>query len=73
MKPFRLMRNLRFGKIYTCIENASQGTLEAIVQRSSAKKGVLVNFSKFAADHLCQRLFFNELAGRTPVPGSFFK
>ena len=27
------------------------------------KKGVLRNFAKFTEKHLCQRLFFNNLAG----------
>ena len=30
------------------------------------KKGVLRNFTKFTGKHLCQRLFFNKVAG----PGS---
>ena len=28
------------------------------------KKGVLRNFAKFTGKHLCQRLFFNKVAGR---------
>ena len=39
-------------------------------------KGVLRNFAKFAGKHLCQRLFFNKVAGlriRVPkVPFRFF-
>ena len=27
-------------------------------------KGVLENFAKFAGKHLCQRLFFNKVAGQ---------
>ena len=30
------------------------------------KKGVLKNFAKFAGKHLCQSLFFNEVAGLRP-------
>ena len=30
--------------------------------RSSVKKGVLKNFSKFTGKHLCQSLFFNKAA-----------
>ena len=30
------------------------------------KKGVLKNFAKFTGKHLCQRLFFNEVAGLRP-------
>ena len=29
------------------------------------KKGVLRNFAKFIGKHLCQSLFFNEVAGPT--------
>ena len=32
-------------------------------QRCSVKKGVLKNFAKFTRKHLCQRLFFNKVAG----------
>ena len=28
------------------------------------KKGVLRNFAKFTGKHLCQRLFFNKVAGQ---------
>ena len=31
--------------------------------RCSAKKAVLRNFAKFTEKHLCQRLFFNKVAG----------
>ena len=30
------------------------------------KKGVLRNFTKFTGKQLCQSLFFNKVAGRTP-------
>ena len=29
----------------------------------SFKKGALKNFAKFTEEHLCQRLFFNKVAG----------
>ena len=32
-------------------------------RRSSVRKGVLRNFAKFTAKHLCQSLFFNKVAG----------
>ena len=32
-------------------------------QKCSMKKGALTNFTKFAGKHLCQGLFFNEVAG----------
>ena len=31
------------------------------------KKGVLKNFTKFTGKHLCQSLFFNEVAGLRPT------
>ena len=36
-------------------------------QRSSIKKGVLRNFTKFTGKHLCQSLFFNKVAGLRPA------
>ena len=39
--------------------------IEAIVER--CKKGVLRNFTKFTGKHLCQGLFFNEVAGLRPA------
>ena len=35
---------------------------EAVTQRYSVRKGVLRNFAKFTGKHLCQSLFFNEVA-----------
>ena len=35
----------------------------AVVRMCSVKKGVLRNFAKFTRKHLCQRLFFNKVAG----------
>ena len=36
-------------------------------QRCSIKKGVLKNFAKFIGKHLCQSVFFNEVAGLRPA------
>ena len=36
---------------------------EAVVRRCSVKKIFLRNFVKFTGKHLCQRLFFNKVAG----------
>ena len=36
-------------------------------RRCSVKKDVLRNFAKFTGKHLCQRLFFNSLAGLRPA------
>ena len=36
-------------------------------RRCSVKKTVLKNFGKFTAKHLCQNLFFNKVAGLSPV------
>ena len=38
-------------------------TTDAVVRRCSVKKNVLRNFAKFTGKHLCQRLFFNKVAG----------
>ena len=35
-------------------------------RRCSITKGVLRNFAKFTAKHLCQSLFFNKVAGLRP-------
>ena len=35
-------------------------------QRCSVKIGVLRNFAKFTGKHLCQRLFYNKVAGLRP-------
>ena len=40
---------------------------EAVVQRCSAKKGVLKNFAKFTEIHLCQSLLFKKVAGLGPA------
>ena len=37
------------------------------------KKGVLKNFIKFIGKYLCQRLFFNKVAGLRPEAGYFIK
>ena len=39
---------------------------EAVAQMYSVKKGVLRNFAKFTGKLLCQRLFFNKVAGLRP-------
>ena len=36
-------------------------------RRCSVEKGVLRNFAKFTGKHLCQRLFFNKVAGLRPA------
>ena len=36
------------------------------------KKGALRNFTKFTGKHLCQRLFFNKVAGLQLVAASDF-
>ena len=37
------------------------------------KKGFLRNFTKFTGKHLCQRLFFNKVAGLRPEACNFIK
>ena len=44
-------------------------------RRCSVRKGVLRNFAKFTGKQLCQRLFFNKVAGHRyyrTSPGDFF-
>ena len=36
-------------------------------ERCSVKKGVPRNFTKFLGKHLCQRLFFDKVAGFRPA------
>ena len=36
-------------------------------RRCSVRKGVLRNFAKFTGKHLCQRFFFNKVAGLRPA------
>ena len=43
-------------------ENSSRSSRPEV----SCKKGVLRNFTKFTGKHLCQRLFFNKVAGLRP-------
>ena len=40
-------------------------------RRCSVKKGVLRNFAKFTGKHLCQRLFFDKVAGLRPLAQVF--
>ena len=42
-------------------------------QRCSVKKGVRRNFAKFMGKHLCQSLFYNEVAGLWPKACNFIK
>ena len=37
------------------------------------KKGIIKNFTKFTGKHLCQRLFFNKVAGLRPGTCNFIK
>ena len=37
---------------------------ETVARRCSVRKGVLRNFVKFTAKHLCQSLFFNKFTGQ---------
>ena len=50
---------------------------EKLLNRSSraevfCKKGVLRNFAKFTRKHLCQRLFFNKVAGLGEISKNTF-
>ena len=42
----------------------SRGMYRSSQRRCSKEKGVLKNFAKFTGKNLCQRLFFNKVAGQ---------
>ena len=42
-------------------------------QRCSVRKGILRNFAKFTGKHLCQVLFYNEVADPQPEPATLLK
>ena len=46
----------------TTIIIRSSKTIRSSHRRCSVRKGVLRNFAKFIGKHLCQGLFFNEVA-----------
>ena len=43
------------------------GALRSSHWRCSVRKGVLRNFAHFTGKHLCQSLFFNQVAGLSPA------
>ena len=51
----------RIFKVLTIIKASSK--FRSTHQRCSVREGVLRNFAKFTGKHLCQSLFFNEVAG----------
>ena len=56
------IRQLSFWwKGFTFLKNKSH--YRSSHRRCSERKGVLSNFAKFTGKHLCQSLFFNEVAG----------
>ena len=57
-------RTLLFIKVYCYSEIYLTAMFRSSHRRCSVKKGVLRNFAKFTGKHLCQRLFFNKVAGR---------
>ena len=47
--------------------NGNEVSTKAVVRRCSVlKKGIPKNFTKFTGKHLCQNLFFNQVAGLRP-------
>ena len=50
-----------------CLITLTRIILRSSHRRCSVKKGVLRNFAKFTGKHLCQRLFFNKVAGLRPA------
>ena len=55
-----------------CSQNIQWTAIEQILTKDSRSKvfwnkGVSINFAKFTRKHLCQKLFFDEVAGLQPV------
>ena len=48
-------------------DNWYDKTLEAVAQKCSVRKGVLIKLTKFTGKHLCQSLFFIEVVGLRPA------
>ena len=49
------------------VSNSSLFIYRSSGSEVSCRKGVLRNFAKYTGKHLCQSLFFNEVAGIRPV------
>ena len=58
---------LLFVKAYCYSEIYLTAMFRSTHRRCSVRKGVLRNFAKFTGKHLCQRLFFNKVAGLRPA------
>ena len=56
---FKVMRHIENPGVATTVFGSSH-------RRCSIRKGALKNFTKFTGKHLCQSLFFNEVAGLRP-------
>ena len=58
---------LIFGKVFfwesSVFDSVLKQRKEAVAQRCFFQKVVLRNLAKFTGKHLCQSLFFNEVAG----------
>ena len=71
LSPTNLPQQLLYG---TCVtEKCSIRGLQKVQKQPAevlCKKGVLRNFAKFTEKQLCQRLFFNKVAG---WPATLFK
>ena len=65
--PLRILTYLDLPCLISTDNSKSFQKLEAVVQRSSVKKGVLKNFAKLPGKRLCQSLFFNKISGLKPA------
>ena len=70
-KPSYLRRGFLFVSwLVFALLNIDSSQYRSSRPKMFCKKGVLRNFAKFTGKHLCQRLFFNKVAG---LPESLFK
>ena len=64
---FVLVQTLPSVLYMVLIFSSTPGNQRSSHQKCSARKGVLRNFTKFTEKRLCQSLFFDKVAGLSPV------
>ena len=61
--PFSTLSIDNFEQVNVCWDRNRRVSIRSSHRRCSVTKGVLRNFAKLTRQHLCQRLFFNEVEG----------
>ena len=61
--PFSTLSIVNFEQVNVCWDRNRRVSIRSSHRRCSVTKGVLRNFAKLTRQHLCQRLFFNEVEG----------